>query len=172
MLKPTTVFPFPRSPGTRSPSRMGEQHSTASEPMASKARDFLPCTLLLCAEPGVVGCWAGHEKGEGRREEGQERYWEESEEHAEKSHSMQHLSSLRWFNKVWGKAVLVHLDLGAVFAFYPRAADPWQVHSPLHLNLVSTKPCFWFLVKAEREPENATMKPWLFSCPGKNSMLG
>ncbi|KAL7983171.1 hypothetical protein Chor_000033 [Crotalus horridus] len=42
MLKPTTVFPFPRSPGIRSPFRMGERRSTASGPMASKASDPSP----------------------------------------------------------------------------------------------------------------------------------
>lgn len=46
---------------------MGEQRSTASGPMASKARDSLLCTLLLWAELCVVGCWAGHQKGEGGR---------------------------------------------------------------------------------------------------------
>lgn len=48
---------------------MGEQRSTASGPMASKARDSLLCTLLLCAELCVVGWWAGQEKGEGGRTE-------------------------------------------------------------------------------------------------------
>lgn len=48
---------------------MGEQRSTASGPMASKARDSLLCTLLLCAELCVMGCWAGHEKGEGGRKD-------------------------------------------------------------------------------------------------------
>lgn len=46
---------------------MGEQRSTASGPMASKARDSLLCTLLLSVERCVVGCWAGREKGEGGR---------------------------------------------------------------------------------------------------------
>lgn len=46
---------------------MGEQRSTASGPMASKASDSLLCIFLLCAELCVVGCWAGHEKGEGGR---------------------------------------------------------------------------------------------------------
>lgn len=45
---------------------MGEQRSTASGPMASKASDSLLCTLLLCVGLCVVGCWVGH----GEREEG------------------------------------------------------------------------------------------------------